>query len=254
MKQYKTHPFSLATAQILLAIAALGHSAGATAQEVIVNDVKSMAKQIQEYAEQAKRWSDTLAQYQKQIAHYQQMIATVMNLNFQSLLPTAQLQKITDTSTLIRQACPGASSLASTVISSITPLNLNGPIKENQDRICQNVVQLRITSYNETVDMLDRLNQYNGLFKKIDDLRNSLMGSSSSQGDMQANTNEAMRNANKLQNEVSNWQARMNVYETAIKTLESQQSILAGVALKGKSSLTGKAIQAATFAAAFSSH
>jgi hypothetical protein len=245
MKQFKTHRFQVAAARIVLAVATISACTNAAAQ-VIVNDSMSMSKQIDEYIEQARRWSATVAQYR-------QMIATVMNLNFQSLLPTAQLQKITDTSTLIKQACPGAGPI-SDAISSIAPLNLNGPIKDNQDRICQNIVQLRITSYNETVDMLDRLNQYRGVFQRIDELRNLLMGSASSQGDLQANTNEAVRNANKLQNEVSNWQARMNVYETAIRTLESQQSILAGVALKGSASWTGRAIQAATFAAAFSSH
>ncbi|MDM0090475.1 MULTISPECIES: hypothetical protein [unclassified Variovorax] len=254
MKPFKTIPRCLAAVRLALAVAACASTNAFAQAGVIVNDPQSMGKQVAEFAKQAKRWSDTLAQYQKEIAHYQQMIATAVSLNFQSQLPTAQLQKITDTSLLIQQACPGSGNLVATVIGRITPLNLNGPIKENQDRICQNIVQLRATSYNETVDMLDRLNQYNELFKKVDDLRNSLMGSASSQGDMQANTNEAVRNANKLQNEVSNWQARMNVYETAIRTLESQQSILARVALKGASTWTGRAIQAASFAAAFSSH
>ncbi|MGJ7491920.1 hypothetical protein [Variovorax sp. ZT4R33] len=248
IKQFTTNPLSTVVARIALSMAAVGFTVGAAAQGVLVNDKVSIAKQVAEYGEQATRWTKTLAQYK-------QMIATVMNLDFKSLLPTAQLQKITDTAKLIQQACPGSGSLVTDLISSIGPMDFNSAsIKQNQDRICQNIVQLRITSYNETVDMLGRLQQYNGLFQQIDQLRNMASGSESSVGDMQANTNEAVRNTNKLQNEMSNWQARMTIYETAIKTLESQQSVLASVALKGKASLTGKAIQAATFAGAFSSH
>jgi len=215
-------------------------------------DTAAINAAIAEYGEQAARWGKTLAQYQQQVAHYQQMIATVANLNF-SIQPTSTLTRITDISGMVAQACPGSSRLADSAssIAGLASLNLGGNLAANQQTICQRITLLQIDKYNKTADMLGRMNQYSGLFGQIDDLRNRVSGANSV-GDLQANTNEAVRNANKLTKEISDWQGQMAASDAAIRALQEQQSALANIALKGRSSPLGEIVQAGAFAAAFS--
>lgn len=190
-------------------------------------------------------------QYQKQIAHYQQMIASALNLNF-SVQATGTLTRIVNISDMVAQACPDSGGIAGSVlgITGLSSLNLGGNIAVNQKTICQQITLLQIDKYNKTADMLERMNQYSGLLQQIDQLRSSL-GGASAVGDLQANTNEAVRSTNKLNKEISDWQGQMSANDAAIATLQAQQSILANVALKGKSSAIGEIIQAGAFAAAF---
>ena len=240
----------MATAQILLAIAALGHLAGATAQEVIVNDVKSMAKQIQEYAEQAKRWSDTLAQYQKQIAAFQQMVSTISGLSIQSLLPQQPLQKL-DESKLAEQACPGSGNMVSDVLSAVTGIDLTGPVVQNAQRLCVMTTKLKVKMYNESIEKANRLQVYDSGLKKVVNLISSLTGSSNSNGNTQRLILEATQSDAQLKVEMENYAANMEAYTTLLRTLENQQSILAKASLKGKASPLGTVIQAGALAAAF---
>ncbi|MBS0342946.1 MAG: hypothetical protein JSS56_20730 [Proteobacteria bacterium] len=229
--------------------AATGWTHASAQSGVIVNDTQSMSKAIAEYAEQAKRWADTVAQYQQQLQHYQQMLSTAMNANFQGVLPTSALQKITDESSIIQQACPDSAVVAGAV-STITGVDLQGPIHATALKLCAQKVHLQIDSYNSTIDLLERMPKYGGLLQQIDNLRNAL-GSSNSIGNLQANTNEAARTSNKLDSEFINWQSRIRANETAIATLDSQMSLVAQISLKGQGSIFGKVVSAAAFAKAF---
>lgn len=215
-------------------------------------DFAAIATAAEEYAEQAKRWSDTVKQYEAQVAHYQQMIARAANLNF-SVEPTSTLDRITDISGMVAQACPGSDNIVDTALSitGLSSLNLGGNLAKNQQQICQQITLLQIDKYNKTADMLGRMHQYSDLFQQIDQLRN-LVDGSSSVGDLQANTNEAARNANKLAKEISDWQGQIAANDAAIHALNEQQSLLANIALKGKSSPLGQIVQAGAFGTAFS--
>jgi hypothetical protein len=223
-------------------------------------DSAAVTKAIDEYAEQAKRWTETAAQYekeigqfQKEVAHYQQMIASVANLKFPTLAISNNLTPITDTSTFVSQACPGSGGAVSSVLHALglSSLDLNGNIAQSQQQICQQVTLLQIDKFNKTADLLTRMGKYGSLFQDIDRLRDAL-GGTTAIGDLQANTNEAVRDSNKLAKEVNDWRGLMAADDAAIRTLQDQQSILANIALKGKSSVIGNIVQAGAFAAAFS--
>ncbi|MDL9998464.1 hypothetical protein QTI24_07630 [Variovorax sp. J22P240] len=215
--------------------------------------IAQYSAQASEYAEQAQRWAETVQQYQKQVAHYQQMIAKVARLDF-SVQPTNTLTPITDISGMVAQACPGAgNSVTDTALSivGLSSLDLNGNLAVRQRTICQQITLLQIDKYNETAKMLERMSQYSSLLQKIDQHRDLVQGISSV-GDLQANTNEAVRNANKLAKEMSDWQALMAAKDAAIHALQAQQTTVAKVRLKGSpKTVLGEIVQAGAFAAAF---
>ena len=241
-------------ASALLSLGLLGHAGHASAQ-FIVNDPLSMAKAVTEYAEQANRWKATLEQYQQTVQHYQQMIASVTSLSFSSVLPrNSRLQKITDAPTVIQQACPGVGGFDGVVDTLLGGSDAASPIRQVSQNLCQQAAQVRIDKYNDSVDMLERMQAYNGQMQQIDALRNAL-GGSSAIGDLQANTNEATRTANKMQAELNFWRLKMAAYDSAISELTSRQSDLVRLSMRGSAgtagNLIGNAVQAGAFAAAF---
>ncbi|MDR6214585.1 hypothetical protein [Paracidovorax wautersii] len=249
MKQVKIQRVQVAAARIVLAVAAISASTHSGAQ-VIVNDTIGVGKQIAEYAEQAKRWGETLAQYQRQIAAYQQMVSTISGLSMQSLLPQQPLQRL-DEERLAEQACPGAGNMVSDVLSAVTGIDLKGPVLQNSQRLCVMTTKLKVRMYNESVERANRLTVYDGQLKKFVNLINSLTGSANSNGNTQRMILDTTQTDAQLKVEMENYAANMASYQTLLKTLEDQQSILARASLRGKPSLLGGVTQAAAFAAAF---
>jgi len=251
MKKVKTHPFLVATARIVIAVAAISATTHAAAQlGVIVNDTQSMAKEAAEYLEQAKRWSETLAQYQRQIAAYQQMVSTVSGLGIQSVIPQQPLQKL-DPDKLAEQNCPGAGNMVTDVLAAVTSIDLTGPVVKNAQRICVLSTKLKVKMYNESVERANRINVYDSGLKKIVNVIDSLSGSPNSVGNTQRMILETAQKDAQLKMEMENYAANMASYESLLRTLESQQSVLSRAALRGKPSLLGNVTQAAAFAAAF---
>ena len=219
-------------------------------------DATAIAKAAIEYAEQAARWAETVKHYTDQINHYRQMVASVMNLSLSGLTMSNDMKPITDPAGFVTQACPGSGSLASALldITGFSALDITGNVAQSQQQLCQRITLLQVKKYNETVDLLNRMNdKYNSLFKQIESLR-ALFSNS---GDIQASTNQVARSELEFNQDVENWRTRMNAYDAAIQTLQSQQSILANIALKGANSsgtvggLIGNIVQAGAFAAAF---
>ncbi|MCZ2498386.1 hypothetical protein GN316_16620 [Xylophilus sp. Kf1] len=251
MKPFKTHPFLVAIARIVFAVAAIGGSTNAAAQlGVIVNDTQSMAKEMAEYAEQANRWGQTVAQYQRQIAAYQQMVSTISGLGIQSVIPQQPLQNL-DADKLAEQNCPGAGNMVTDVLSAVTSIDLNGPVIRNSQRLCVVSTKLKVKMYNESVERANRIVVYDGGLKRIMGHIESLNGSPSSNGNTQRLMLETAQKDAQLKLEMENYAANMASYDTLLRTLESQQSVLSRAALRGKASLLGNVTQAAAFAAAF---
>lgn len=190
-----------------------------------------------------------------------QLKNSTQNLGFTATLtPNSQLQKIGDVTGYISQACPSSSGTAlafavsSQNITSLTTISAAGGSDVAQ-KICQELIQLRVQSFNETVDMANRFQQYNQQLSAIDGKRSA----SNTHGDMQAITNEATRTVAKLQAEMGFWRTRIAAYDAAVKFHEGQQNALTKIAMKGSSSgasgsfggmSANQLIQAASIAAA----
>ncbi|MDM0058394.1 hypothetical protein [Variovorax fucosicus] len=184
---------------------------------------------------------------------------SVANLGFSATLtPGNQLQKISDTSGYVQQACPsqgggalgaaagaGGSSQNVTSIATISATN-SSSIKQ---QICQQLIQLRVQAFNDSIEMANRFQQYSEQLTKIDNNR----GSAKTQGDLWANTNESLRTIGKLQAEMGFWRTRLAAYEAAIKFHEGQQNALSQTAIKGSGGSLpslGQLIQTGALAAA----
>lgn len=169
-----------------------------------------------------------------------QLKNSTQNLGFAATLtPNNKLQKVGDVSGYISQACPGsgagegsaASAGASTSGQPLTSLTTISAIggSDAAQKICQELIQLRVQSFNETIDMANRFEQYSQQLTSIDNKRSS----SNTHGDVQALTNEAARTTAKLQAEMGFWRTRIDAYDAAIKFHEGQQNTLTKIAMKG---------------------
>jgi hypothetical protein len=193
-----------------------------------------------------------------------QLKNSTQNLGFAATLtPSNKLQKIGDVSGYVSQACPSSSGavgagagLSSQPLTSLTTIGAIGSSDVSQ-RICQELIQLRVQSFNETIDMANRFEQYSQQLSAIDNKRTS----SNTHGDVQALTNEAARTTAKLQAEMGFWRTRIDAYDAAIKFHEGQQNTLTKTAMKGSGSggatadsfgrmNPGQLVQAAAIAAA----
>lgn len=153
-----------------------------------------------------------------------------------TLTPNNKLQKIGDVSGYISQACPsssggavgGGAGTSSQPLTSLTTISAIGGSDVSQ-KICQELIQLRVQSFNETIDMANRFEQYSQQLTSIDNKRTS----NNTHGDVQALTNEAARTTAKLQAEMGFWRTRVAAYDAAIKFHEGQQNTLTKTAMKG---------------------
>lgn len=166
---------------------------------------------------------------------------SVANLGFSATLtPANQLQKISDVSGYVQQACPGQGGAlgaaagaggASQNVTSLATISA-GNASSVKQQICQQLIQLRVQAYNDSIEMTNRFQQYGEQLTRIDNNR----GAAKTQGDLWANTNESLRTIGKLQAEMGFWRTRLAAYESAIKFHEGQQNALTQTAIKGGAS------------------
>ena len=227
--------------------------AGAANADWAVND-KDANEKLKEIADRIgdgdlnKTTSNVLKEIQTSVA----------NLGFSATLtPGNQLQKISDTSGYVQQACPSQSGGAlgaagaegsSQNVTSIATIG-GGNSSSIKQQVCQQLIQLRVQAFNDSIEMANRFEQYSEQLTKIDNNR----GSAKTQGDLWANTNESLRTIGKLQAEMGFWRTRLAAYESAIKFHEGQQNALSQTAIKGGSGSlpsTGQLIQTGALAAA----
>jgi hypothetical protein len=231
----------------LVGIAALGFIGATQAQqgvEVYDTEARSTLKDINKNIGDGNL-NRTASSIDKTASNILKEIQTkVSKLAFTATLtPNNQLQKITSTAMVVQKACPGQGSIASQQLTTLTTLSSGDPTTVKQ-KICQELVQLRVQALNDSVEMVNRFQKYSEQLTEIDSKRDSI----SNQGDLWANTNESLRTLNKLQAEMGFWQTRLGMYEAAIKFHETQQNALTQASVKG--SQTAQLVQTGALAAA----
>lgn len=238
---------------LVLAFGGVGFASGASAQWAVIDAgniatnqagfASQLAKTVEQYAQQIK-------QYQTQLQQYQQMLSSIRNLSNGLSLAPNRLQQITNTDALIQGKCAGASSpagLVSSVMNSMSSL-MTQSITQTQQMLCAQIVLTQVDKYNKTVIMLNRLHDdYGGQFQQMDQMAAGV----DTQADAERAATQVAKYSSAVSTDMSNWQAQMQADDAVISTLQSQQSILGHVALKGSSTVLGNVVEAATFAAAF---
>ena len=142
---------------------------GSVHAQVIVSDPILEGQSSTSNATQALQWGKQVDQYLQEVQQYQALLMTVEGLGSDITLTPNTLQKITDTSALITQNCPGATGVTG-IISSITGINLGDPILTSQRTICANIVTVEVDEYNRTVDVINQLQGYSQTLQKLNQL------------------------------------------------------------------------------------
>jgi hypothetical protein len=121
-------------------------------------------------------------------------------------------------------------------------LNGSGNIYEQQKEICANIQMMENMKYNATVEFLSKTAPaMEAELKDLDSRRNS----SNENGNVDANTNDALRMSTSMDGRFKVWETQVKSYDAYIQTMQGTQKILAQGALKGKSGLLGTFVKTA---------
>lgn len=254
-----------------MGLVALLAETGARAQE-LVEDPTLIAKSIAEFAQQAERWAATqahwveqraqeaaqygkvLQHYQDQVAFWQQQLSDLEHLNFSIFKLESRFQRV-PSDYGVDIACSSHQSLMDDITgalkSNILP-NPDGDIRMQQTQLCQKIVMTKNRKYNNTVDYLQNIGAATSELTTIETNRNKAAddGKHITQGDLAANDNDVARFQSRVAKAREEWQSNNEALDVQISLLETQQSTLAQRAMKGKPSVAGQVIQAATLGAA----
>ena len=249
---------------VIAALVVGGLASGPAAAQLVVEDPGLIVGQLRqsladskEFGLQAKRWGDTYSHYTKTYSHYKQQLIRLQRLNFgdprmEDSFPERALNYG------MEDSCPakgngegGASALAMRVFKPAQP-QMDGPVLDEQQKICQRMVQAENAKYNESVRMLRTLMQRNRDFQALQRQRDQV---GQEQGALAANDNEAQRFVARMTMDLDYWQARMTAYGSYIESLKWDQARLAKRALRGKKGqgldgIVGHVVQAAALKAA----
>lgn len=246
---YRLHRAALAAGILLACVSMAGNvSAQAAGGGVVTTDPGALAKLIDQFEKQVQQYAEQVKQYELQLQQYQQMLITIQNLG--SNITIHNTPQHLDQNQLAQMECgnggAGASGLLGSLFGSL--LAPESPFVQKQQEICQQIVAIKVAKYNDTSDMMKRMNYYANLVNKTEESRNSV--GSSNNGDLSANSNQVLRNSSELNAEMANWQTQMQSYDTMLKALEGVQSDLAKASLNGNPNLLNASAQAAVLEAA----
>lgn len=246
------------------ALFALGLFAAAVdAQIIVVNPIETaanelgfsaqLAKSVEQYASQLKQYTTQLAQYKQAIDQYTQILMTVEGLGTNISFTSNKLKPITDYAGYIDQNCPsGASgSIVSSILNAaISSISASQSIRESQHQICAQMTLVQIDQYNKTIEISNTLDTYGGTLQKLNKLANQI----DSLGSASGATTQAETYSATVGFAMTHWQAQMAGDKNLLEALEQQQNVLAKVALRGKSTILGNVVQAATLEAWFAAN
>lgn len=224
----------------------------------IVEDPTSIAKAIEEYAKEAERWAETQRHYIDQMQHYadqvrfwEQQLIKLQRLQFDLIKMQVNFQK-RPLDYGVENTCPGSGGgigeMVDGVLHQFIP-SLSEDIPTQQRKLCQQIVVAQNYKYNATVELLDRITQYQ---QQVQEIETQRMSVGTSQGDLAANDNEALRFIGRTNTDLNYWRVDMAAYDQYIEDLKSQQAMLAKRAMKGSPNGWSQVVDAITLKAAFS--
>ena len=250
----------------LALLAVVGLASGPAAAQVVVEDPSLILGQFRqtfadakEFGLQAKRWGETYQYYTDTYSHYQQQLIRLQRLNFGD----PQLEDgfpERDPNYGLADSCPagaggGAEGAAQGLVMKVfrpAQPKMDGAVLDEQQKICERMVQAENAKYNESVRMLKTLIQRNREFQAVQRQRDQ---GGKDQGALAANDNEVQRFVVRMSMDLDYWQARMTAYHSYIESLKWDQARLAKRAMRGKKGqgvqgIVGQVVQAAALKAA----
>jgi hypothetical protein len=227
------------------------NSAGFSSQ--LAKTVAQYTLQLEQRTTQIRAYASQLMQYEKQIQQYQQLLMTVAGLGTNISFSSNKLKRIDDYAEIIEQNCPapaGGSIVSSVVTSIASSISASQSITESQNQICAQITMVQIDQYNKTIEISNLLDGYGGTLQKLNKLANQI----NSLGSASGATTQAETYSATVSFAMKHWQTQMEGGDALIKALEHEQTILARVAMRGKSTVLGNVVQAATLEAWFAAN
>jgi len=200
----------------------------------------------------AAKYLKEYAQYKAVLEHYQQQLVMLTHMDFTVPEMQNNYEEISDSDAQKQAlaACPspdGAMNSISGLLQIFTP-SANSKILSNQLTICRQIQLRQVDKYNLTVKMMKRLKDY---AKNVPSLQQQAADGGTSEGANSGTKTNIELNAIALESEMQAWRSQIMADDQMISYMQNQQAVQARQILRGSTSLAGRVIQAATFAAAF---
>lgn len=219
------------------------------AAHIFVN-VKTQFDALAQYIKQLQSMATDAAHYRQVYQHYQQQLIKVRRMVSSLQFSGTPALSTVDVQDGVEQRChkkPSGLSLRG-LLNGLAS-NANGDILEEQQQICEAIQISENMKFNETVDFLARVR------KETEQEMNGLAGrrdSGSTQGGVEANTNDAVTSGLRLDSIYRDYTAKIQMFDTQISALESRQRVLAQRAMKGETNPIGTLVKTGTLKAALS--
>lgn len=215
-----------------------------------VIDEAALSQDKSNFVQTLEQYGKEIAQFKSVLDHYAQQLISLAGMEFTQPAMNAILTEV-PLSQGVDEACPnntGVTGIVNELLQLAAP-DFDKPIVASQLQICQQIVMRRNHQYNLTVNMLNRLQStYSQYLQEYERLA-TLVGSN--QGALAGSQSAIIRGSAHLETEMKNWQAQIQTDEQIIHYLQSQQATLGKVAMRGKNTVLGNVVQAATLKLAF---
>lgn len=206
---------------------------------------KEAVKWGQDYAEQ-------IAQTRQMLEEYRAKISGATNFMDNAMLMEDQFRERSpdDIAKLAQNRCgTGASTQSMSDLWKRFVPDMSGDIREQQIKVCAQIVLMESERYNAQVEMLKKVRESSDKLAALDRVRNSY-GSDATLGEMTGSNNDISRLAARGSMDMDYFRTAMITYDGFIASLRSDQQDLAIAAMRGKRDPWGSVAQGITLKAA----
>lgn len=246
-----------------MTLALMGTLASFVHAQVLVTDVgtiaavqegaqSQLAQALARYTKQGLQYTNDLARYATLVQQLENMMTSIENLGTGISIAPKTLQPLTDVETdwLVQQHCSVSSSgIIGNILSGVMSMLQSAEsqsIAARQQTICVATVLVTVDKYNITANALRELTLQASTVQNFQNVVNSI----TTLGKAESANAQAQAFLVNLNTSNATWERQIQADDAMIASLEEQQSILANIALKGRSAV-GEIVQGAAFAAAF---
>lgn len=209
--------------------------------------IQNVVNSGREYGEAYKQ----LQEAKKQLDEAKKLVAKLQGLTNSQMEMTLDLETRSPNHQM-ELYCPGAGNGVLASLKGALSINPDGNIKEQQKKVCQNMVMARNEQYNEAVRMLKSVKERNKELAALEERRKGVINSGGEMGDMTAVNLDFQQLATRINIDTQYSNSVIGAYDTYVTTLESTQAQLARKGLSGNSGnktfaeeLVGKFVQGA---------
>jgi conjugal transfer/entry exclusion protein len=218
----------------------------------LAQNVQQVANEIKQLTAMGEQLGELQKSFQQLQDTYNTIQSTIGSMGLNLLTIDNQLKEIStsDMQAQIQQECGDLDPVGAAL--SFAGFDMNTDVRTQQRKVCQQIIETQTDKYNTAVRLLNNMTGYSSTLSNISDSFGKIAAFAA--GDREAlsyRTNEALST---MTMDMNNADQKMKADDATISALQTRQSQLAKVALRGSSSMIGDAMQAVIFTGAFSAN